>query len=350
MQSFDGRNNHNIRTAKMLCSRLSTGALFAALISTSSHLVGVVEATTPSEPFLYYVFYEDDAFGTQCRANPVAIKGYVSANEFPVTGGSGVTCAAEMACQIDANSNQCEDLDRTVSGSGVTVVTADGQIQECDSTNFVVGQTECFFFEGCTESSAYPRCNFDIVKTSDLQSDPMMLANDDPSDLEDYAYLVYYTDDFCTDIAGVKGAVSGTTFEIPRLGRDVACDDAMACVLQPDGSTCQTIRAVSSSGDLDEAKVRVQTRGDKVFECDSFNEAVGEDTCAVIEPRPCRPSSTIANCHFRWLSARDLATNPRRLVGDFGNNASPNSAGGALSVNTMVGVFVAVVTILSVWW
>ena len=133
----------------MLCSRLSTGALFAALISTGSHLfsVGVVEATTPSEPFLYYVFYEDDAFGTQCRANPAAIKGYVSGNEFPVTGGSGDTCAAEMACQIDANSNQCENLDRTVSGSGVTVVTADGQIQECDSTNFVVGQTECFFFE-----------------------------------------------------------------------------------------------------------------------------------------------------------------------------------------------------------
>ena len=251
-----------------------------------------------------------------------------------------------MACQIDANSNQCENLDRTVSGPGVTVITADGQIQECDSTNFVVGQSECFFFEGCTASSAYPHCSFDIVKTSDLQYDPTRLANDDPSGLEDYAYLVYYTDDSCTDIAGIKSAVSGTTFEIPRLGRDVACDDAMACVLQPDGSTCETIRAVTSSGDLGEAKVRVQTRGDKVFECDSFNEVVGEDTCAVIEPRPCRPSSTIANCHFRWLSARDLAKHPRRLVGDFGNNPSPNSAGVVLGVNAIVGLFVAVVTML----
>ena len=145
---------------------------------------------------------------------------------------------------------------------------------------------------------------------------------------------MYYTDRFCSDIAGVKGAVSDATFEIPRLDRDVSCDDAMACVLQPEGSTCQTIRALTSS-DLGVVKTRVQTRGERVFECDSGNEDVGKPTCAVLDPEPCRASSTIANCHFRWLSAQDLAQRPRRLVGDFGNK-TPFNAGSSRGVNAML--------------
>ena len=340
----------------MSCPRLSTTGtsilasaivLFSALSTCSNHLAA---EAAPSEPYLYFVYYEDDESsfsGSQCRANPVGIKGYASGDETPVLGGAGDTCAAEIACQIDVDSSACQnDLDRTVSGSAVTVITAEGDVQECDSTNFEIGSPECLFFDGCEESSAYPHCNFDIVKTSDLQRNPEMLRNDDPGDLEDYAYLVYYSDSFCTDIAGVRGAVSDTTFEIPRLGSDVSCDDAMACVLQPEGSTCQTIRALTN--DLGVSKTRAQTRGDQVFECDSSNEKVGEPKCAVLDPKPCRASSTIANCHFRWLSAQDLAKRPRRLIGDF-SNTNPFNAGHSFGANAMAYLFVLMTTIVVVF-
>ena len=333
----------------MICPRLSTTSILAAAIVLFSAL-GIEAA--PSESYLYFVYYEDDEFsfsGSQCRRNPVGIEGYASGDEASVTGGAGDNCAEEIACQIDVNSGACQnDLARTVSGSVVTVITDDGQIQECDSTNFEIGLPECLFFDGCEESSAYPHCHFDIVKTSDLQRNPEMLRNDDPGDLEDYAYLVYYSDSSCTDIAGVKGAVSDTTFEIPRLDSDVSCDDAMACVLQPDGSTCQTIRSLTK--DLGVSKLRAQTRGDQVFECDSSNEQVGEDTCAVLDPQPCRPSSTIANCHFRWLSAQDLAQRPRRLVGDF-RNTDPfvTNAGYSLGANAMAYLFVVMTTVVVIF-
>ena len=111
----------------MSCPRLSTAGtsilasamvLFSALGTCSNHLA--VEAA-PSEPYLYFVYYEDDESsfsGSQCRANPVGVKGYASGDETPVLGGAGDTCAAEIACQIDVDSSACQDdLDRTVSGS-----------------------------------------------------------------------------------------------------------------------------------------------------------------------------------------------------------------------------------------
>jgi len=52
-----------------------------------------------------------------------------------------------------------------------------------------------------------------------------------------------------------------------------------------------------------ELNVEVRNNGQDVYECDTSNTAVGEDTCDLKEPNSCFPSSILPGCYVRYVTS-----------------------------------------------
>jgi hypothetical protein len=53
-------------------------------------------------------------------------------------------------------------------------------------------------------------------------------------------YLVYHNDETCSNLAGLQSLIVGDT-ELITTDDSISCQDSMACLIQPNGSTCQAI-------------------------------------------------------------------------------------------------------------
>jgi hypothetical protein len=131
------------------------------------------------------------------------------------------------------------------------------------------------------------------------------------ADVEEFAYLAYFSDSECTKFSANKGFVSNDPYQItPVGGDDITCDQAMVLFLSPDGATCEGL--VGGSGNTTNLTIEVREGG--VHACDDSNIAVGEPECALIDPQECKASSIYSGCHFRWMTATSFYDSPEDLI------------------------------------
>ncbi len=156
-----------------------------------------------------------------------------------------------------------------------------------------------------------------------MKSNPDLLANSDPADLDamkDFIYYVYYEDDKCTDPASIWSSMPGeaVTVDIVSNYTEYSCAVRSACVIDPNSALCEALRdgpdhtaTFVSITELDES-----TGEQVVAGCDTSNFETGQDDCSVISPRDCIASSLIPGCHLRFFSGSTLSKYPRIFVGD----------------------------------
>lgn len=264
------------------------------------------------EKYIYIIYYDS----TECGLNAVSFHGQVANEEFKVQGGypyanASVSepryseCGFQTSCMINPASQQCLELNQTISGVVEFEINEHGRIVECDETNVESGSgiAECSIREGCTVSSVYPGCRAsDLYIRPTLLREPSFLENNEGVGLGDWtSYMLFYSDDQCSNFEGTQGIMTGVD-EI--VVADVNCDDAMACLYAPNGEKCQAI---------DESLKVVKTYYTKNDDFKTYNctSATGEN--CVEREDACSPSP-IPQCYYRWVSARTLFSDPASYV------------------------------------
>jgi hypothetical protein len=127
------------------------------------------------------------------------------------------------------------------------------------------------------------------------------------------AYFTYFSDDACQNFAGMKALLANDPLQILSAqtdsdGNDISCVDAMACLYQPQGRTCQGFGVAS-----DVTSVEIDIREDGVYECDESNVNLGLPECSLLDSSTCYQSSTF-NCHFRIATAEQLKETPEEYL------------------------------------
>ena len=137
------------------------------------------------------------------------------------------SCAVEIACLYEPNSDKCQSQNPSVTASGLFVSDDEGHVFACDSSNMAEEELRCNdrLRGQCFQSSAYTGCSARYAFTSDFQNNPnIFFANSnaqDLKDMEDHYYAVFYSDDECMDLAGLKAFYSEEEYILPVTGDDV---------------------------------------------------------------------------------------------------------------------------------
>jgi hypothetical protein len=163
-----------------------------------------------------------------------------------------------------------------------------------------------------------------------LKSNPDLLANSDPADLEamkDFIYYVYYEDDKCTDPASIWSSMAGeaVTVDIVSNYTENSCAVRSACVIDPESPLCEALRDGSdhtatfvSITALDESTGE-QVVAESILPIFGASSPINKsnvETGPVISPRNCIASSLIPGCHLRFFTGSTLSKYPNILVGD----------------------------------
>lgn len=247
------------------------------------------------DQFVYGVYYTDD----DCH-QPVSVFGFVAGEASFLRGGDSgpqASCLAESLCRHDSESRQCrEDLEMTTEGSITLFAAATGECDDCGDTSVARRTSEC------QASSVSPHCNFRVFTGTELLSHPESITNtavrQQTTDFGSASYMVFYEDDHCQDVAGVRGILTGRQQLV--IAQDAAsCADAMTCLFNADGPACQGFASTSAREFLSSTqnKGRFVYRYDPSCDC----EVLVEDVCA---PSP------IPACYYRWISGADLFAHP----------------------------------------
>ena len=128
---------------------LFVGCLSLAKGQSSSIINGTdANETAPTEssaPYVYWLYTSSETCIGE-GSSIVGVRGFVTLEDFAVTGGSTIAgntsavCARDMACLFDASSTACQDLEASRVATGYDAVLDDGSIYECDSTNPLTGE------------------------------------------------------------------------------------------------------------------------------------------------------------------------------------------------------------------
>jgi hypothetical protein len=318
--------------------------------------------STSTTPVAYITYFSD----LNCT-EVAAVQGFLPDEHYlPKTAlwntlGEEISCVDAMACYFFPDGPTCKALNVSLGEQAdVYAEERDDGLYVCDNTNWALGQPDCHpvDLETCRKSSLY-NCYILWTLADEFEENPdafipSLTAEENGSNatagLENYAYLAYYNDNACTDLAAVQGFVAENPFAVTMAGVDgITCEEAMVCFVHPNSTACAVLLEEHGLED-EEATIDIQVREDgNVYECDTSNEAVDEDTCSVIDPMECKTSS-IYNCNFRWMSAEVFAEDPARLIhpGNTTNAESPTnspSSGGTHSmtlIKTMIAVAVLV--------
>lgn len=328
----------------------SAGSLDASVISMKSSVISLsalsafalLVQSEPLEPYFYLIYYTSD----DCSSGFAdTFQGFVSGNTFTAKGADELRCATETLCLINSNSIQCSALSNTIIGNANFTVNDDGSIYECDDSNSDIGLDECLLFGDCEPSSLYPSCHFSAHLKSELIQNPTLIYNPIPYPAtRGQVYLVYHNDEACSDLAGLQSLIVGVT-EIITTDNSVSCEESMACLIQPNGSTCQAIPNTIP------VNISVETRnfGQDVFGCD------GEGVCEVRDPHACVKSSIYPNCYYHIVSAVRLLGDPARYLAkntagaDIPTSAPNRKSAGARTRTVASVVWIAILTLMYAW-
>ena len=213
-------------------------------------------------------------------------------------------CAQEVLCLVNMKSDQCKAMEITRNGTTTHSVDAQGQVFQCDSTNV---DGDCSFLEvdSCYESSLFPSCQFYTTKYSVILEDPSIISNSDAQGLEDSSYILFYSDDACTQWEGLKGVTTGEHVFPLQTDVSVSCEDAIACAIHPQGDKCQSLEKTETTTRI---LSRVQDGVAQMCETDD------DTTCAPIDSTMCMQSEIVPSCYYRMASAQVLLSDPASYI------------------------------------
>ena len=313
--------------------------LAAALAVCARPTEAVAAAADGGAQYFYWTY------STGCDGGGISgIRGLVVDEETEFVGGSGPTCPSEMACLYAPSSSACTSLDPVGEALSDTTLYSNGTLSECDAVvvDGIPGGPDgslvfCGAYEPgqCTVSDGgYPACGYAYLPEEALH-DPTLLGNADEADqLTDYYYIAYYQDEICTEPVGIRAFVSGEEISLLRTGEDVSCRDAMACLYNPGGPSCQERRGGADSplGEVNATFYTSVTDSSVVSSCDGTLAKI-EGSCVDETPDQCVQSGVFAGepCMFRIVSASYVALNPGILVAE---GADPTTGGGGGSDDT----------------
>lgn len=258
--------------------------------------------------------------GCEESKSALALNAYLQYENYTISATKEMACAEAMMCRIDPNNQEACPPDMMAEFDvQLKIEPTTGNIVNLLGSNSSRPQGP----DVCLPSRRwYKDCYWSYWTLDDLRTQPEIMANDNPADLammENYAYLAYYEDDACTDLASVVPTATGMTLEFPPASNSqLSCQLQAMCAVDPESAACSAIRDANA----EVAQVNLETRVDTttgavdVYECDTSNAAAGQDECALKTPSDCVQSSIYSNCHFRYLSGNTLAQNPRFLVGE----------------------------------
>jgi hypothetical protein len=311
-------------------------SLFSLLIS-----FALLAQSEPLEPYLYLIYHgTDDCSGGFADT----VQGFVSGDSLTVQGAAAFRCATETLCLVNSNSIQCSFLAKTGIANANFTVNEDGSIYECDDSNSVINFKECMLFGECEPSSIYPSCHFSAHLKSELIQNPTLLSNPNPFPATlGQVYLVYHNDETCSTLAGLQSLIVGDT-ELTTTDDSISCEDSMACLIQPNGSTCQAIPNTMPVN----LSVETRNNGRDVFACDD------EGICEERDPQACVKSSIYPNCHYHIVSAVRLLENPTRYLANTTDTNAPTSApnmnsAGTRTRTTASAVWMAILALVYAW-
>jgi hypothetical protein len=305
----------------------------SSLLSSLFSFAALSVQSEPLEPYLYLIYHGSDDCG---GGFAVTIQGFVSGDSFAAQGAAAFRCATETLCLVNSNSIQCSALNNTFIANVNFTVNDDSSIYECDDSNTDIGLEQCMLFGDCEPSSLYPNCHFSAHLKSELTQNPTLLFNPNPYPAtRGQVYLVYHNDEACSNLAGLQSLIVGVK-EMIATNDSVSCEESMACLIQPNGSTCQAIPNTI----LVNTSVETRNFGRDVFSCDD------EGICEERDPQACVQSSIYPNCHYHIVSAVRLLDDPARYLATNTDADAPISAPNMKSAGTRVGMMTSAVSMV----
>lgn len=153
----------------------------------------------------------------------------------------------------------------------------------------------------CLSSSVFPNCKFRLRSQQQLLETPEeLLVTEDGSNLDTHSYMLFFKDEGCTDIAGIKGLVSGVT-EMTAVDSSITCNEAVTCALAPVGDACEAIAATAKTATTIHAETT--SDGRRVLSC------LDDGSCQFVEDG-CFKSGLLESCFVKWIGPTTLFETP----------------------------------------
>mmetsp|Transcript_2580 Transcript_2580/g.7162 ORF Transcript_2580/g.7162 Transcript_2580/m.7162 type:complete len:257 (+) Transcript_2580:111-881(+) len=190
-----------------------------------------------------------------------------------------------------------------------------------------------------------------------------VLQNNNTADdegMDGISLLMFYSDDQCEDMEGAHPVVAGNQTRLPTVDKSMSCEDAIACVYEPDGSNC-----ADSGGTTGFMKFHTEasTNSDMPVVCEESGSMVSETDgaveCAPVDPTACLKSPAIDSCYYRHITAKSFFSTPEKYIKNSkfaatlteAPTAAPSSASdplpvhmhGALTTLTIATVFISTI-------
>ncbi len=149
------------------------------------------------------------------------------------------------------------------------------------------------------------------------------------------AYLTYSSDNECKDLALAKPVLNNVTFSIPILSDATQpCSELVVCAVDASSPQCEAVGG-SATMDMAQLSVEVRNNGQEVWECDTSNEAAGEDRCAYKAPKDCFASSILPGCYVRYVTAQRFQELVMEAVESCDKTVGDSSDGSRLLTNSV---------------
>lgn len=259
-----------------------------------------VWAVSAAGNYGYIIFYEKGS--TTCANSAVTVRPWVSAEKWVSYGASSSSdpsCSTQSLCVLNNESEQCTSLDPGVVVVANITVLPNGTELACRN------ETDCFVSARCSQARAYPNCSFSTVSQAALLKDPVSLLQNTQfpaSAINQTAYIVYHSDSQCSDFVGLYGYVTGnnSAVNITKSVSGVSCSDAMACLFNSEGASCQ---ALGTNGTVQVSMLISDNGSDDVTIC-------VDGACHVRSSSQCLPSAVYEGCYYRPVSGKGLFENP----------------------------------------
>ena len=318
----------------------------------------ITPPTTSAEKYVHWLYTSSDI----CKGDGsaiVGVRGFVALEEFEVLGGArrSGSCAKDISCLLDGDSDQCQSLSPNSVSTGYDAVSDDGSIYECETCDCILKPTEedtCEVYDkdACFASGMYPSCNTGFLTTSEL-NDPALFSNpsaSDHADMSNYYYIIYYSNDECSNVVGLRAFISQDNYTLPIVREDVSCEDAMACLYNEGGPSCEARRTNSTSDEF-AYETRFNDAGEEeaeLYSCQGTVSDLSGGECVFVDPMECTQSGVfLSQCKFRIVGASFLARNPKYVVGDFVDDGKGNGSSSSTSAGSNTGLVSAWISLIT---
>lgn len=128
-----------------------------------------------------------------------------------------------------------------------------------------------------------------------------LLANQDGKNLDTHSYMLFFKDEKCSNLEGIKGLVSGTS-NLTTVDDSIACNKAITCILAPEGEACASVDESAKKSRSVTAETTVDGR--KVLSC-----LVDDGSCEFVSDG-CVKSDILGSCYVKWVGPTALFEQP----------------------------------------